>query len=529
MPVTATLRQRLDAWRASPGGRGEVEGEVELGGFMQWNLEECSTIKPQHGSYMLETHSNAWMTFNRSSIHDLREELIQHMEALIDTPTLNDYGEEGHGIVMVAGNADTLQRAVWSIQVMRKRGTVLPVQIFHFPEEAPAEDDPIREQLKELNAELTAVEGQTKDRNARKSYHLKAIAMIQCKYRHVLYLDSDSIPAADPQYMFESPVYKRLGLFTAQDYWKTSAGSPVWALMGIKCRNEWEMEAGQIFIDKKRNMDILLLSKYMLEGHERFYMFSDGDKDIFRWATLSLRKRYGVPGRWVGGGALPRDSATGFCCHTMMQSDAWGAPLFVHYNLLKQIPSGVGLGFTWGQTKQMPLFDTFPATPATARLGEPLERPNDDDRRGLGDIDNDMLADADEYGIARAPAKEMIMRRAARERGAKARYHGGVVSALCIDFDYVDAREPARHDADERRHTEEEQKMKQVMQGWEAAVAVAKENGEDEPPKPPPPGGPVQPDWRQSPFEIVNWDKYDNLRDFESIIYGLGFKAFSAW
>lgn len=39
LPVEATLRERLDVWRNAPGGRGEVEGEVEMGGFVQWNLE----------------------------------------------------------------------------------------------------------------------------------------------------------------------------------------------------------------------------------------------------------------------------------------------------------------------------------------------------------------------------------------------------------------------------------------------------------------------------------------------------------
>lgn len=72
----------------------------------------------------------------------------------------------------------------------------------------------------------------------------------------------------------------------------------------------------------------------------------------------------------------------------------------------------------------------FPATPATARLGEPATKPLDDEERGLGDVDCDMLADADESGKARMPAKEMIMRRAARERGVKVRYHGGWISAL---------------------------------------------------------------------------------------------------
>lgn len=34
-----------------------------------------------------------------------------------------------------------------------------------------------------------------------------------------------------------------------------------------------------------------------------------GDKDMFRFAFLALRKRWGVPGRYVSVGALPRNSA----------------------------------------------------------------------------------------------------------------------------------------------------------------------------------------------------------------------------
>lgn len=163
----------------------------------------------------------------------------------------------------------------------------------------------------------------------------------------------------------------------------------------------------------------------------QWFWFSDGDKDIFRWAMLALRKRWAVPGRWVGAAALPSGTASGdFCAHTMLQHDSWGEPLFVHYNLLKQIPSGIGRGFSWGRTKQLPLFNTFPATPATARLGEPESKPEDEDKPGLGDVDCDMLADADESGVARSPAKEMIMRRAVRERGVKTKYHGGWISAL---------------------------------------------------------------------------------------------------
>jgi alpha 1,2-mannosyltransferase len=111
----------------------------------------------------------------------------------------------------------------------------------------------------------------------------------------------------------------------------------------------------------------------------------------------------------------------------MLQHDAYGEPMFVHYNLLKQIPSGVRKGFSWGRMKRLPMFDDYPASASTARLGG---RVDDDGRGASGDVDCDMLADADEYGVARAPAAEEVMRRAARERGVKVIYHGGVTSAL---------------------------------------------------------------------------------------------------
>lgn len=34
--------------------------------------------------------------------------------------------------------------------------------------------------------------------------------------------------------------------------------------------------------------------------------------DMFRYAFLALRKRWGVPGRYVGVGAFPTDAMSGF-------------------------------------------------------------------------------------------------------------------------------------------------------------------------------------------------------------------------
>lgn len=73
--------------------------------------------------------------------------------------------------------------------------------------------------------------------------------------------------------MFDAPNYKRLGVWATPDYWKTSANNPIWAIMGVKCRNEWEMETGQMFVDKKRHLDVFLLVQYMLENHHFVSVF----------------------------------------------------------------------------------------------------------------------------------------------------------------------------------------------------------------------------------------------------------------
>jgi len=77
---------------------------------------------------MIQVGTIVWASFNRSTLHRERERLITYMESLIGTPALENRGT-GRGIVMQAGNVDTLRRAVWSIRYMRAHGSTLPVQI----------------------------------------------------------------------------------------------------------------------------------------------------------------------------------------------------------------------------------------------------------------------------------------------------------------------------------------------------------------------------------------------------------------
>lgn len=108
---------------------------------------------------------------------------------------------------------------------------------------------------------------------------------------------------------------------------------------------------------------------------------------------------------------------------------------------------------SWGLTKQLPTFidDQYAPVNSTEMA------------RGLGDVDADMLADADDVsvacctarhitfslpcalplthpiitmyiqtGIAQDPASFEVRKRAAIERGLRPFFHGGIVSALCM-------------------------------------------------------------------------------------------------
>lgn len=77
---------------------------------------------------MIQMASDVWASFNRTTLHENRMVLINHMEEVLDKNLTAHYGE-GRGIVMVAGNADTLWRVKWSLQMLRSYGSTLPVQV----------------------------------------------------------------------------------------------------------------------------------------------------------------------------------------------------------------------------------------------------------------------------------------------------------------------------------------------------------------------------------------------------------------
>ncbi|GJJ14446.1 hypothetical protein Clacol_008710 [Clathrus columnatus] len=453
LPINATLEERLHAFRNAPGAGWEPPD------FVQWNMQTCSNVIPNHNKDLLAKSSLVWGVLNSTSIYQHRERMARFLEdqkaagafeSLHVARGGRGFVGEGRGIVFTAGNADTLSRVVITLRFLRNHlNCNLPAAIFHFPSERPDPNSSLVAELASLNAKLVEATGRERDTSRTKNYHLKAQSIVESEWAEVIYLDSDNLPAANPELLFEAPNYKRLGVFFTPDYWKTSASNPIWQIIGVQCRDEWEQEAGQIIIDKRKHLDAMLLSLYMLTDWQYWFYFSDGDKDVFRFAMLALRKRWALPGRYVGGGGLPRATLSGdFCAHTMQQYDHLGRPLFIHYNLLKQIPSGVYLGFTWGRTKQVAAYpygngitSNYTSFPPSGHVPYP-----DPIVRDATDVEADMLANADDDGWTIYPGTEEVRRRAALERGIRPFFHGGGNTAFCIDIRWEDPKLSQRPD-----------------------------------------------------------------------------------
>jgi len=456
LPLHAKLHQRLQAWRAAP--------IPEPALWVQFNLQTCPDDRiGKNANYdLLKRAHLMWATMNSTHVRDKREEMIRNLEESERSGLLDEknYGN-GRGIVFTAGNVDTYSRVLLTVRMLREHlKCPLRIEVFSFPSEKP--DPDTRKAMEDLGVKFMTVEWAEKDIHRNKNFHIKASALVACSFREPLYLDSDNLPAVlEPgtlESLWESKGYKKLGALFWPDYWKTHADVPVWLLIGTQCRDEWEQEAGQILIDKSKHLDVLLLAESMLKDWKYWFQISDGDKDVFRYAMLALRKRWALPGRYLGAAGLSWNTLSGYCGHTMLQHDVMGRPIFIHMNLLKQIPSGISRGTTFKRTR----------TVNVKLTGNETEM-------DYG-VEADMMANADETGQAIMEAPAPVRRRAALERGLQPFLHGGGNTAICADVKWKDPG---------LRPTEDVKK-------WE------------------------------DPTEIVYWDDDPRLKGFEDRYYDMG-------
>jgi hypothetical protein len=225
---------------------------------------------------------------------------------------------------------------------MKSYNCTMPVEIFHFPGELSRSDRKLLQGLSKpekdghdgMTVTLREVKG-VKKGDDWKQFQIKGAAIQQSSFDEILYLDTDSYPLRNPDYIFETKQWKETGLLLWPDYTKSHPTNPVWRLLGQQCRSEYEVESGQIFISRTLHQDTMWLVEYFAQHHSEFYSFMGGDRDSFRAAALLLGKKWAGPSRINAAAGVGKKEDSPGGGHTMLQADPDGKWMFVHANLIK--------------------------------------------------------------------------------------------------------------------------------------------------------------------------------------------------
>ncbi|KAH7343195.1 mannosyltransferase putative-domain-containing protein [Rhizoctonia solani] len=312
---------------------------------LAFNVQGCpiEVADKQVNQDQLKGNSAFWERITTDEISQRRKAIVGYLEtAEKDGAELVASGQipKGRGIVMTGGNKDTVQRILVSLRILRHEYKCkLGVEVFSFPGEITNQND-VRS-LGDLGATVRELSEFAKVDGAWKNFQIKAAAIAKSSFGEVLYIDSDNIPLSDPSILFNEPLYRNgpRAVFWP-DFNKDHPQNAIWRVLGVGCNyGRWELESGQILIDKRGNGGLNLAALYVAVhmAHEQsfYYMLSGGDKDTFRYAFWALGLDYTPAPRWLS--SLGSANRGQFCGVGMLQyglSDP-PKPQFAHLNLLK--------------------------------------------------------------------------------------------------------------------------------------------------------------------------------------------------
>jgi hypothetical protein len=258
------------------------------------------------------------------------ETAAEHVEPFVqnELPTKTYPADRfsGRGVVIAAGGIKFQINAWVNIRMLRMLGCELPIECWYL---GPDEYNAAWAQLVKRYdvACIDAYDVRKQHPHARlHGWELKPYAIQHSRFREVLFLDADNVPVRDPTYLFETPQFRESGAIFWPDFGRLGRDRLAWRVFGnIPYRDEWEVESGQIVVDKARCWPALELCHwYMRNSNNFFFNHVHGDKEVFHLAWRKLGLEYAMPARAI-------DALPGVMC----QHDFEGNRVFQHRNMRK--------------------------------------------------------------------------------------------------------------------------------------------------------------------------------------------------
>jgi ADP-heptose:LPS heptosyltransferase len=230
---------------------------------------------------------------------------------------------QGRGVVICGGGVKYFTNAWVCINMLRHFGCQLPIQLWYL---GPREmDNRMKALMQPLGVECVDAH-KIQNPVPIRQFHgwtLKPFAILRSCFREVLFLDADNVPVVNPEFLFDTPEFRRQGAIFWPDYdcSNRKKARPAWRSCNLRQPKEPEFESGQMVLDKNRCAHALRLTLWFNENSDFYYHHIHGDKETFHMAFRKLNVSYALIPKPVHG--LP---------HTMCQHDFDGRRIFQHRN-----------------------------------------------------------------------------------------------------------------------------------------------------------------------------------------------------
>jgi hypothetical protein len=227
--------------------------------------------------------------------------MIEQYQLMIDKLlcSLAPYPQDrfaGKGIV-ICGGGDRYFPCVWVlVKMLRRLGCELPIELWH---KGPGEmNSRMKDLMAGLGVDCVDAFEVAREHPVRRlySWELKPYSIINSRFEKVLYIDADNMPLRDPEFLFSTEEFESTGaVFWPDRYMGRGEGtrwllSTAWEVCRVPFRDEPEIEAGQLVINKQKCWAGLQLTMHINEHSDFYYQYFYGDKDTFHlaWRRVGL-------------------------------------------------------------------------------------------------------------------------------------------------------------------------------------------------------------------------------------------------
>jgi len=214
-------------------------------------------------------------------------------------PAFPEHRFDGRGIVL-CGGGNVYFPCIWiCVRMMRNFGCTLPIELWHRgPHEMTDEMKALIEPYDVVCRQSFAVAREFPVRRL-DGWELKPYAILNSRFAEVLYIDADNVVVRNPEFLFETAIYKNTGSLFWQDLPNDTSGlsylkDSAWDLLGLPFRDEPLFESGQLLVDKRRCWRPLQLTMHLNEHSDHYYAAFFGDKDTFHLAWRKVEQEYSL-------------------------------------------------------------------------------------------------------------------------------------------------------------------------------------------------------------------------------------------